>query len=168
MDVSKADPDVIYGVYGALQVSRNGGRSWAIVGREPEVAMDFAASAMNVDTLYAATRNGIVRSTDGGRSWSPAHRPLGPATMVDVADDGNLYAFQVGSGLIKASESDLKWKFLSNGFGQAVVLHIAVDPSNGQKMYAVTFNPRTRANAIVASRDGGTTWTKLGAEGDGK
>ena len=162
MDVSKADPKVIVGISGGIQVSKDSGRSWKMVGPAPKGTIDLAASARDANTIFAATQRGIVKSTDDGRSWKPAYLILRPTTMIEATADGTLYAFQIGTGLIRTSESNWNWQLVSNDFGDAYILHLAVDPSDGQKLYAVTFNSKTRAQAILASRDGGTTWTKLG------
>src|SRR3546814_223954 len=105
MDVSKADPAVVYGAFGDLQKSADGGRSWTVAGPAPEGLIALAASAKNVDRLYAATRGGLTLSTDGGRQWRPAHLLRTPATAVHVTSDGTVYAFIVGTGLVPASSS---------------------------------------------------------------
>src|SRR5918996_752920 len=46
MDVSPADPNVIYGAYGgSLQISRDGGQTWEVVGPAPDGLIDLAASS---------------------------------------------------------------------------------------------------------------------------
>ena len=82
--------------------------------------------------------------------------------MVQVASDGMLYAYVVGSGLIRTAEPPLNWRRVTKDFGAAFVLHLAVDPANGSRIYVVTYDPRSRAQAIHATQDGGATWTKLG------
>lgn len=158
MDVSKADPNVIYGVFGGLQVSRDGGRTWAMVGPPPPEAIAIAVSARNAQTLFAATRNGLVRSTDGGQSWSAAYLIRRPVSLVHVHEDGMVLAFVVGTGLIKADESTLKWATIATNFGDRVLLHLAVDATDPSKLYAAT-----QHGEILASADGGQTWTPFGA-----
>lgn len=162
MDASKADPKVVYGIYGDLQASRDGGRSWEWVGPAPEGIIALAASARDVRVLYAATKNGLLKSADGGRSWQAAYILRRPATMVHVEGNGEVYAFLIGSGLIRASEPGLGWQTVSNDFGPAYVLHLAADPSDARKLYAIALNPDTREEAVLASRDGGATWAPLG------
>ena len=164
MDVSKADPNVVVGVFDGLQMSRNGGRSWMKIGPTPDGLIDLAASAKNTDTIYAATQRGLVRSTDGGRSWNVAHILSRPSTMVHVTSDGTVYAYQIGTGLIRTSEPGLNWKLVSNSFGEGYVLHLTVDPSNRQNMYVITFNPQARRSAINVSRDSGALWKALGKD----
>lgn len=159
MDVSKADPKVIYGVYGGLQISRDGGHTWELAGKVPEGIIDLAASARAPDTLYAATQKGLLISTDAGKSWRPGYLLQRPTSMVHVQSDGSVYAFIVGTGLIKATEPSLNWATLSNDFGDRYLLHFAVDPQDAAKMYAVT-----QHHDILASGDGGKTWQPFGSK----
>ncbi len=165
MDVSKADPMVIYGVYRDLQRSNDGGRTWQRIGPPPEDLIALAASSLSPDTLYAATQRGLLRSTDGGKSWDIAHIIRRPATMVYVTPGGEIYAFMVGTGLLQASEKDLQWRTLSSGWGNAYVLHLAAGPQNGRSLYAVTFDPASKSQAVRASADGGRSWKPIGEGG---
>ena len=161
MDVSKADPKVIYGVHRGLQRSADGGRTWSKVGPVPDGLIDFAASGKDADTLYAATKTGLLKSVDAGRSWQPAHIVKRPATMIQVSARGDVYAFIFGTGLVRADDGGTNWRLVSNAFGGAYVLHLAVDQTDGRKLYAVTLNPETRAQAVLMSEDGGATWNSL-------
>jgi photosystem II stability/assembly factor-like uncharacterized protein len=165
MDVSKANPNVIWGVYRGLQRSADGGRSWAMVGPAPEGIIDLAASSRDVSTLYAATQRGLLRSTDSGRSWSPAHLVQRPATLVRTTRAGEVYAFIVGTGLVRAKEDGLAWETLSSAFGDSYVVHLAVDPTDTRRLYVVTLDAKAKAQlpALLASRDGGANWKPLGA-----
>jgi photosystem II stability/assembly factor-like uncharacterized protein len=163
MDVSPADPDTIYGAYaGQLQRSRDGGRDWEVVGPVPEGLIDLAASSKDPSTLYAATQSGLLKSEDGGRSWQDAYWLRQPATMVHVTPDGAVYAFVLGTGLIETLEPKLSWQTISkDGFGGDYALHFAVDPTNRSKLYAITLDPQTQEQTVLASDDAGTTWVPL-------
>jgi photosystem II stability/assembly factor-like uncharacterized protein len=165
MDISKADPQVIYGVYGELQKSTDGGRSWSRVGPAPEGIIGLSASSLDTDRLYAATRTGLLVSTDGGQSWRPAHGSQQLASMVQVTPEGTVYAFIAGSGLLQTEEPGLQWTALGNDFGRALVLHLAAGKGEEaqRRLYVVTLDPETRSQALYASRDGGRSWTHLGA-----
>jgi hypothetical protein len=73
MTVSPADPKTIYGSYGGLQVSQDGGQTWKLVGPAPEKLIDLASSAKDANTLYAATEGGCssarMPGRPGGRCW---------------------------------------------------------------------------------------------------
>jgi photosystem II stability/assembly factor-like uncharacterized protein len=156
MDVSAADPNVIYGLYGEIQVSRDGGRSWEIAGAPPADVFDLAASALDPNLVYAATRGGLMVSRDGAKSWQPTGPAGQPATMVQVAPDGSVYAFAFGTGLIKASGAALSWQPINTDFGRLALVHLAIDPTDPQRMFAVTNDGR-----ILASADGGRSWAPL-------
>ncbi len=156
MDVSKADPDVIYGAFGGLQVSRDGGKTWRLAAPLPEGLIDIAASATRIDRLYAATKGGLLVSSDAGASWEPAHLRRSPATLVQTGFQGELYAFVLGAGLVRTREPALSWEVVNNGFGRGYLLHLAVDPAEPRRLYAVTSEP-----AVIASQDGGATWHAL-------
>jgi len=163
MDVSPADPKTIYGAYGGgLQQSKDGGRSWESVGPAPQGLIGLAASSTDPATIYAATQSGLLRSKDDGRSWQHAYLLRRPVSMVHVTPGTTVYAFVVGTGLIAASEPDLTWQTISqDGLGSAYVLHLAVDPTNEGKLYAVTFDPQSKLQAVLTSSDAGKIWAPL-------
>jgi photosystem II stability/assembly factor-like uncharacterized protein len=164
-DVSPAEPNTIYGAYGGnLQISRDGGQEWQVVGPAPEGLIDLAASSKDPATLYAATQSGLLKSEDGGRSWQDAHWLRQPATMVHVTPDGVVYAFVVGTGLIQTVEPKLSWQTVNrDGFSGNYVLHLGADPSSPGKLYTVSFDPQSHTQAVLASDDGGKTWAPLGS-----
>lgn len=162
MDVSKFDPKTIYGSYGDLQRSADGGRTWNRLGPAPEGLISLAASARSADTIYAATQRGLLQSRDGGRRWMPAHGSRQPATMVRITMDAMIYAFIAGTGLVRASEADLDWQVVSNGFGRGLVQHLAGPAASEGALYAVIFDPDSRAQSLRISRDGGRNWVLLG------
>lgn len=157
MDVSAADPDVLYGLYGGVQASEDGGRSWEMRGAPPADTFALAASATDADTVYAATREGLMVSRDGARTWQPAHSVRQPASLVETTPEGAVYAFVVGEGLIRAREPELRWEAVSNDFGERIPLHLAVDPTDPARLYAAT-----QHGEILASADGGRSWSALG------
>ena len=162
MDVSPADPHVIYGLYGGVQVSRDGGKSWTITGTPPADIFDLAADPQEPDTVYAASRNGLMVSRDGARTWRAATVWTRPASLVQGTPDGTVYAFVVGVGLVKRSGPSGSWETVSDGFGDRVLLHLAADPADRDRLFVVT-----QHSEILASADGGRTWTRL-SQGSGQ
>ena len=153
MTVSPADPNTIYGAYRGLQVSRDAGKNWEVIGPTPDRLIDLAASAKDVDTLYAATESGLFISTDGGKTWK-ALLEGAPVSLVEVTPEGSLYAFVLERGLVKANEPPVTLTDLSNTFGQDYLLHLAADPTNPNRLFAAT-----GSGQVVTSMDGGRTWT---------
>jgi photosystem II stability/assembly factor-like uncharacterized protein len=158
MDVSPADPNVIYGTYGGIQVSRDGGHTWEIVGPGPERLIDLAASTKDAETVYAATESGLQISMDGGKSWQAIKLADAPVSMVEVTADGRVFAFVVGTGLMQGREGSPKWDAINEVFGDRIVLHLAADPTDANRLYAIV-----HPVGILASQDGGRSWQPFGS-----
>ena len=160
MDVSLADPKTIYGGFGRLQVSRDSGQSWATAGALPNKLIAIAASAVAVDRIYAATEGGLMLSTDAGGSWKPLAFTGEVVSLVRTGPKGELFAFVLGKGLMRANEEDTTtWKSLSNNFGEAIPLHLAINVTDASWL-ALT----TQDNAVLESHDGGATWSSFGSK----
>ena len=163
MVVSKADARVVYGVqHGDLQRSADGGLTWTRVGPVPNGTIALAASSTDANGVFAATQSGLFHSSDGGRTWTQAFASGRVATMMHVTKDGNVYAFIVGLGLVRANEKELAWQLVSNTLGEDFVIHFASHPTDQKWLYAVTLNPQSRRQSVLESRDGGLRWTMLG------
>lgn len=156
MTVSRADPQVIYGLFNGIQVSGDSGLSWSIAGPGPGDVIDLAASSVRPETLFAGTAHGLWISTDRGATWTLRGPENAAVAMVEVAPGGELYAFFVGGGLFKANSDGADWTMLSDTFGSEVVLHMAVDPGNAEHLVAVT-----ETSALLESVDGGKSWKGL-------
>lgn len=158
MAISRADPETIYGLYGDIQISHDGGVTWLVAGSAPGRIIDIAASPTDATTVYAGAVEGLMRSTDAGKTWAL----IGPAnlatTLVEATADGSVYAFFPGPGLFRLSPADGKWSQLASDFGSGYLLHLAADPADPAHLVAAT-----EKSAIVESRDGGMTWKPFGS-----
>ncbi len=159
MDVSAADPRTIYGAYGSLQVSRDGGSTWAIAGSPPSALIAIAASSLDAGRLYAATKDGLHVSADAGATWTPLGFAGEIVSTVETGPDKAVYAFVLGRGLMRATEDGADdWTPLANGFGDAIPLHLAVDEKDAKHLALTTQN-----NDVLESIDGGATWRPFGS-----
>lgn len=159
MDVSQADSKTIYGhYYNQIQISRDGGSTWTTAGERPPGLIAIAASSLEANRLYAATQDGLHVSEDAGASWQPLSFAGEVVSTVKTGPGKVLYAFVLGRGLMKTDEDGQdKWAALSNGFGDAIPLHLAVDAKDGAHLALTTQN-----NDVLESRDGGATWRPFG------
>lgn len=159
LTVSHADPDTLYGAYhGQLQISRDAGHGWHLQGPAPEGLIGLAASSQDPERLYAATQAGLLMSPDAGRRWRQAYPEPRPTSLVATTATGDLYAFIAGVGLVHASEASRDWQLLSDGWSDNYLLHLAVDPQDPERLYAIDARDR-----VLASQDGGHSWHPLGA-----
>ncbi len=160
LDVSPADGNVVYGSFRGIQVSRDGGQNWSMAGPSPDGLIALAASRASPDRVYAATQSGLQISNDAGKSWSPAGFAGQAVSTVSVGSGDSVFAFVVGKGLQRAAEgSPGNWSVLSNDFGDHALLHLAVDPTNSERMYAATDD-----SSLLASSDAGHSWHPFGAK----
>jgi photosystem II stability/assembly factor-like uncharacterized protein len=156
--VSPVDPEMIYGVFGLLQVSTDGGANWAVAGRVlPPQIVDLAASAVSTQTVYAAAEGGLYVTTDGGATWRPLIRGA-PVSLVEIAPDGSLYVFVLGQGLLRAPDELSDLAPVGGDWVEPYLFHLSVDPSDPNHMFAAT-----AAGRILVSFDGGRSWATFGA-----
>lgn len=160
MTVSPVDPDVIYGAYGRLQRSGDGGHNWSIVGPLPADLISLAASARDADTLYAGTRGGLQISRDGGQSWEAVFEGFA-VSLVAVNGDGGLHAFVPGHGLVRADEEALDFATLAQGWEDHIVLHMAFDPDDSSRIFAASHQ-----STVFVSEDGGRNWSTFAGAAD--
>jgi photosystem II stability/assembly factor-like uncharacterized protein len=159
MDVSAADPRTIYGAYGSLQVSRDGGSTWAIAGSPPPALIALAASSLDAGRLYAATKDGLHVSQDAGATWTPLGFGGEIVSTVETGPDKAIYAFVLGRGLMRSAEdAPDDWTPLANSFGDAIPLHLAIDEKDSKHLALTTQN-----NEVLESLDGGESWRTFGS-----
>jgi photosystem II stability/assembly factor-like uncharacterized protein len=159
MDVSPADPQVIYGSYGGIQVSRDGGKTWQMAGPAPEGLISLAASSQDANRIYAATKTGLLVSDDAGATWRKAAHEGQIVTMVTTGPEGVLYAYVVGRGLMMAKEGDPNvWSTIGEA-ASPVLLHLAIDGREPQRMFAIAHKA-----GVLASEDGGKSWHAFGQQ----
>lgn len=161
LTVSPIDSEVLYGASKDLRVSRDGGKTWNRVGTAPERLFALAASAIDAETLYAATMKGLLVSRDGGKSWTSEDSFRRPTTLVRVTPQGQIFVFVYGTGLLTKQESQAAWKTIASDFQDRALMGLAADPRDPDRLYALADTA-----AIMISRDGGRTWT--GFEGSEK
>lgn len=155
MAASPADPNVVFGVYGAIQKSNDAGMTWSITGQAPPGMVDLAASAVDADTIYAATENGLYVSRNAGANWRPLIRGT-TVSLVDVAPDGSIYTFALGQGLLRAADDESEFVPIGSTWVDPYLFHLAVDPTDPLHFLAATASGR-----ILRSVDGGINWTNF-------
>lgn len=156
MTVSPADPQTVYGAYGRIQTSRDGGKTWEISGPAPARLIDLAASSKDTETLYAATEGGLLVSSDAGGSWKPVLQGA-PVSLVEVTQQGTVYVFVLGRGLLRSAEQQIDFSTVSSDWGERILLHLAADPTDPERLFAAT-----QHGQILVSTDHGQIWAPFG------
>jgi photosystem II stability/assembly factor-like uncharacterized protein len=158
--------------------SSDGGSTWGPARRLPFVLSPSARPAITVDprdpnVVYAATAGqGVYRSRDGGSTWqqltaSPvdaehlAQSPLDPDVLYVVG-----FTYQAGSDPItlrRSGDGGRSWhKVPTPGW----VRDVAVG-KNGVIYASMWLQQNSLVDTIMASPDGGATWTDIGGGADG-
>lgn len=150
--VSPVDPNVIFGTFGGLQSSDDGGRTWNSAGRLPPQPVDLATSLVSTEHLFVAAQGGLYLSTNAGANWRPLIRDV-PVSLVEVAPDGSVYAFVLGQGLLRAPDESSEFSAIGSSWLEPYLFHLAINPTDPTHLFAATASGR-----IVESTDGGTTW----------
>jgi PKD repeat protein len=172
---------------GGIWKSANGGTSWSrLASTDPSTSNYFRyvnkLAVTSTGVVLAATfgsyinTGGIMRSTDGGATWTNVLNTYSTTGLWDVGGDieiainGDIYAtfgfVQSDGKVYKSVNGGLSWTDISAnvGMGAARRVEIACAPSNANILYAVA-SMSTSTNNDVAwmkkSIDGGTTWTSL-------
>jgi photosystem II stability/assembly factor-like uncharacterized protein len=187
-------PSTIYagtqtGTTGAFSIFRstNGGTSWSTVkplygsfnvAGGPVGVTAFAISREASSIVYVATvGSGILKSTDGGTSWSPSDNgvssPLVTSLVLDPHLPTTLYASarpaclpvpgifgactQVVGGIYKSTDAAASWVLLGAAPPANGITVLAIDPVSPSTLYAAPQG----FSGISKTTDGGTTWTTL-------
>lgn len=158
MAVSAVNPDIVYGYFGQLQRSTDGGQHWEIAtGAVQPISLTSDPTRENI--VYAATQSGVLVSNDKADSWKSLSPQLEGAAVSTIAFEPSggyalTFSLKLG-GMGKSTDGGVTWKKLNESFGGGAVMYIAFS-TMGSSTYALT-----ESNAIYKSTDTGETWSKV-------
>jgi uncharacterized repeat protein (TIGR01451 family) len=129
----------------------------------------FAIDPANPNNMYAATVDGVFKSTDASETWTPLDSGLPTGSngkpvanvqsLVIQPSTGTLFAGVQSKGVYEFPVGATAWFASNNGLPSFIpgsVSAIAVDPSNPATMYVGLGG----ANTLYKSVNGGANWTK--------
>jgi photosystem II stability/assembly factor-like uncharacterized protein len=128
---------------------------WHQVGPGPGSVEAQVVANPATHSVYASTNGGgVLKSTDGGRHFSPSNTGLATTQVqqlaIGVNDPSTLYAGAIDA-LYVSHDAGSTWTITPNFLS---AFSIAVDPYDANTVY-------TAASAIQVSHDGGTTFTDI-------
>lgn len=130
-------PQTVYLTGRPTLESDDGGATWR---RLPiDSRRGLAIHSRATATLYAGQADGILRSTDGGDTWTPAAPGLATpvwGVVVDAHDPRILYAV-TAAGVIVSADHGATWSAFADG-SSADVTAVVIDPFNPGTLFAAT------------------------------
>ncbi|RMH05038.1 MAG: hypothetical protein D6704_10155, partial [Nitrospirae bacterium] len=168
LDFDPNQPQTVYaGTSGGVYKSVNGGHQWQKVNHglvSPEVLKSSRALGVtrikvdphHSDTVYAATLDGLYKTTNGARSWTRIGQSLPDDMFSDLILDHTIPdTLYVASrkGVHKSTDGGKTWQPKNTGLVNLNIRALAMSPQDSQVLYAGT----NRAG-LFRSRNGGDTW----------
>jgi len=155
-----------------LDRSTDGGVTWTNLSNR----FGLAVNALTIDAhsptnLFAAMPEGVVKSVDGGKSWSKTGMSMAAnALAMDPADSnilfvatGDAFFNSISGGVFKSTDGGATWAPINNGLEAVIDKHslftaLLIAPDDSKIVYAAA-----SGDGVFKSIDGGTTWTPLNA-----
>jgi photosystem II stability/assembly factor-like uncharacterized protein len=111
------------------------------------------------DTVYAATLDGIYKSTDQAKSWARIAQSLPDqmisAMVLDRAQAGTLYVAS-REGVHRSLDGGVTWKALSSGLASLNIRSLVQSPTDPRIWFV-----GTNGSGLYKSSDGGESWAVL-------
>lgn len=152
--------NIVAGVAGnnALYYSADNGSSWQPSTASYSNVVSFAVSGT---AIFAASTEGIVKSSDNGVTWNLSSNGLqNLPTETISANGGNLFAGSYGQGVFYSGDNGANWTQSNIGLSNLYVLGIFADDN---KVYLGTFG-----GGVYASTDNGASWSKSNTGNSGQ
>ena len=153
---------------------------WNPIGPERGTAFAIAVDPQNPSTLYAGTKSGVFKSSDGGSEWSPTNAGLptqeafpengGPyiyalavhpqngSTIYAGVTYLNFFAEPSGRGVFASTDGGASWHAANGGIESLAVYSLAVDRQTPTTLYLVGRIGTADMHAYK-STDGGSSWS---------
>lgn len=187
LGIDPVNPSTLYaGTGNGVFKSSNGGASWQGSGLADRATTHLVIDFVNPNILYAGTactsrvcfcsERLLLKSTDGGASWSnsisPPDKPCDiiRALVMDPSDRNTLYLAASGLSdnppLLKSTDGGVTWNYLPpwSYLSRAPfehVLAVAINPLAPNILYAGSW-AFPDPSGLLRSTDGGMTWSKTG------
>jgi photosystem II stability/assembly factor-like uncharacterized protein len=125
----------------------------------------LAIDPSSPSTVYSGRKaGGILKSTDAGKTWTPAGKwddfTSVRSLAIDPAHPRTVYAGTFSGKVHKSTDGGAHWARLPLDVYTTPIQAIAIDPKNSRTIYVGTEGGSDRAG-VQKSTDGGATWKRL-------
>jgi photosystem II stability/assembly factor-like uncharacterized protein len=159
---------------GAILTSANGGTSWkmqppptpktTLMGVSCQSATMCLSTGASVNPTGGLYNGEILRSTDGGTTWSADSLPTGTMAMADVTCPTATSCIAVGGGILTSGDGGQSWQVGTVPGGTGVLQSISC--STSLVCVAVGANPIGASNSnapafAIMTANGGQSWSNV-------
>jgi len=165
---SGSDQDFWGGLYSAgVFKSVDGGATWNTTGlsynqSDYNIINRLLINPSDTSTVVAAGKNGIMRSTNGGISWTQTLSGWFFDMEYNPSNSSIVYCAGLASGqsysaIYKSTDGGATWSTIKSNFAAGLSrISIEVSAANSQIIYALN-----TAGTFIKSTDEGATWTTM-------
>ena len=152
--------------------STDRGESWRPLyegraGTSREMSLAISPRFENDATLYAAVSVGLLRSTDGGKSWRSINPSLGSSQVISLLvspafdTDGTLFAMTRTRGIFRSTDRGEFWEPVTQGLSFPKVASLAISPAfaTDQTLFAGIVD-----GGLFRSTNRGDSWEQIASK----
>jgi photosystem II stability/assembly factor-like uncharacterized protein len=158
--MSPVDPNLVYvnAQFDGFFKTVDGGAHWT---GGQWAGLNLVMDPNNPNVMYGASGpfDYLLKTTDGGNTWSYSADGLGEALVfviaIDPHDSDVLFAGSSGQGAFKSTDAGATWKAIS---ADTNVNAILVDPDDGNVVYV-----GSDRHGVLKSTDGGRSFVRIGS-----
>ena len=132
--------ELFVGTAGDIGLSSDHGGSWSW--SPTNATFNFVVDPSRPSRALAATRDGVLKSEDGGLHWSPSVSGLEKTFALQLGEDARdppvIYAATAGAGVFRSSNGARSWSETGLELSRMIVRSVAVDPGAADVVFAGT------------------------------
>jgi photosystem II stability/assembly factor-like uncharacterized protein len=129
--------------------------------RESNTVTALAVHPAKSEIVYAVTNDGLHKTRDAGKSWTPINEGLGAARVISIAVHpvyhSTVFTGTLGDSVYRSMTGGQKWSIINAGMKAhiAVVNGFVFDPRDKNTLYAAT------TVGIFRTRNNGLLWEEV-------
>lgn len=150
-------------------ISNDRGGTWTVLNntlnnKDFKAVNELAVSPSDENVILAATNTGVLKSNDGGATWSKTFDSQGYEVQDIKTEPGNFAIQYIGvknQGVYKSTDGGATWSKSSVGINKGSRFEIAISPVTTSNVFVSTSDGDTGSTILYFSDDKGATWNKF-------